>query len=92
MLWESNNFGTNFPGSGVAAKLVNQLLVGVHAQVASEAISLAEDLGLTDVNALLQLLNSAWGNSVMLQVITLSHRTHTHYIVVSNNHAIDFFA
>lgn len=52
----------------MAAKLVNQLLVGVHAQAASEALALAEDLGLTNVEGLLQLLNSAWGNSVMLQV------------------------
>lgn len=47
---------------------MNQLLVGVHAQAASEALSLAEDLGVQNMEALLQLLNSAWGNSVILQV------------------------
>ena len=33
-------------GSGMAAKLVNQALVCVHAQAAAEAIYLAEDMGL----------------------------------------------
>jgi 3-hydroxyisobutyrate dehydrogenase-like beta-hydroxyacid dehydrogenase len=32
-------------GCGMAAKLVNQALVGVHAQAACEALSLAQSLG-----------------------------------------------
>lgn len=54
-------------GAGTAAKLVNQMLVGIHTVAAAEAVSLAQALGVTDVRPLLELLDRSWGNSVMLQ-------------------------
>ena len=67
-------------GAGTAAKLVNQLLVGVHATGASEALALAKALGLelsADDSAaagggyarppLLELLSRSWGDSKVLQ-------------------------
>lgn len=55
------------PGAGTAAKLANQLLVGVHAVAAAEALALASRLGLTDVAALCELLENSYGNSRILQ-------------------------
>ena len=55
-------------GTGTAAKLVNQLLVGVHATAAAEALSFAEslDLNLNEENMLLPLLQESWGSSKVL--------------------------
>lgn len=49
-------------GTGMAAKIINQLLVGVHAQAACEALALAEKMKL-DVFLLQQMLGSSWGQS-----------------------------
>lgn len=53
------------PGAGTAAKLVNQLLVGVHAQAACEALLLAGRSGL-DLDRLVPVLMESWGASRML--------------------------
>jgi 3-hydroxyisobutyrate dehydrogenase-like beta-hydroxyacid dehydrogenase len=53
----------------MAAKLVNQALVGIHAQAACEALKLAERLELTDTKALRDLLNSSWGQSKVLDLV-----------------------
>ncbi|KAM3569975.1 hypothetical protein VYU27_007945 [Nannochloropsis oceanica] len=54
-------------GAGTAAKLINQLLTGVHIQAAAEAYALSKKLGISDTAALLHLLSKSWGNSTMLQ-------------------------
>ena len=51
------------PGAGMAAKIVNQALVGMHAQAACEALALAEGMGLADVELLNRLLGASWGQS-----------------------------
>lgn len=56
-------------GSGMAAKLVNQALVGIHAQAACEAIRLADRLGLKDMANLQDLLSSSWGQSKVLELV-----------------------
>lgn len=53
----------------MAAKLVNQALVGVHAQAAVEAITIAQSMGLTDVAKLKQLLSTSWGQSKVLDLV-----------------------
>ena len=55
-------------GTGTAAKLVNQLLVGIHATAAAEALSFAEslNLNLNAENMLLPLLKESWGSSKVL--------------------------
>eukprot|EP01031_Cornospumella_fuschlensis_P039893 gene39893-48578_t len=50
-------------GAGMAAKLVNQALVGMHAQAAVEAYQLAKTWGLEDVAQLRELLQASWGHS-----------------------------
>lgn len=52
-------------GTGTAAKLVNQLLVGIHATASSEALALAKalDLDLGPDSKLLPLLAESWGQS-----------------------------
>ena len=56
-------------GNGMAAKLVNQTLVGIHAQAASEAIALADELGLKDETKQLQaMLSNSWGQSKILEL------------------------
>lgn len=51
------------PGAGMAAKIVNQALVGMHAQAACEALALAEKMGITDMELLNRLLAASWGQS-----------------------------
>jgi 3-hydroxyisobutyrate dehydrogenase-like beta-hydroxyacid dehydrogenase len=55
-------------GTGTAAKLVNQLLVGIHATAAAEAFSLADSLNLDlkKSGSLLPLLEKSWGCSKVL--------------------------
>ena len=53
-------------GSGTATKLVNQLLVGIHATASAEAFQLGKKLGITDVGKLLGVLNQSWGQSRIL--------------------------
>lgn len=52
-------------GAGTAAKLVNQLLVGVHTLASCEALWLAERAGL-DLKQVAEVLSGAWGASRML--------------------------
>ena len=52
-------------GSGTAAKLVNQLLVGVHKVAAAEAMLLAANSG-ADPALVFELVNSGWGQSFIL--------------------------
>ena len=54
-------------GAGTAAKLVNQLLVGVHSLAASEALVLAKELGLKDLNVLNDLIRDSWGYSKIFE-------------------------
>lgn len=57
-------------GSGAAAKLINQLLTAANAHAATEALALAQAMGLDSPEAmgrLLELLERSWGNSLMLQ-------------------------
>jgi len=53
-------------GAGTAAKLANQLLVGVHTLAAGEALLLAERLGV-DGEKLIHVLQRSWGQSRMLE-------------------------
>eukprot|EP01034_Spumella_vulgaris_P034657 gene34657-42746_t len=55
-------------GSGTAAKLINQTLVGIHMQAAVEALYLAEQMGITDISQLKDLLNISWGQSKILDL------------------------
>jgi hypothetical protein len=61
------------PGSGMAAKLVNNALVTAHAQCAAEALLMAERLDLLDENEriknLFEMLKSSWGQSKVLELI-----------------------
>ena len=52
-------------GSGTAAKLVNQLLVGVHMVAAAEAMLLGAKSG-ADPALVFELVSSGWGQSFML--------------------------
>jgi 3-hydroxyisobutyrate dehydrogenase-like beta-hydroxyacid dehydrogenase len=52
-------------GQGEVVKLVNQLLVAVHTQVAGEAMALAMKAG-ADPEQVLEILSSSWGMSAML--------------------------
>ena len=56
-------------GAGTAAKLVNQLLVGIHATASSEALALAKalDLDLGPNGKLVPLLAKSWGQSRVLE-------------------------
>jgi 3-hydroxyisobutyrate dehydrogenase-like beta-hydroxyacid dehydrogenase len=53
-------------GAGTAAKLANQLLVGVHSIACAEALALAQGLGV-DGEKLLQVLQRSWGQSRVLE-------------------------
>jgi 3-hydroxyisobutyrate dehydrogenase-like beta-hydroxyacid dehydrogenase len=53
-------------GAGTAAKLANQLLVGVHTIACAEALALAQGLGV-DGEKLLQVLQRSWGQSRVLE-------------------------
>ena len=58
-------------GSGMAAKLINQALVGVHALAASEAIYMAESFGIDSVeniSTLKEMLHASWGQSKVLEL------------------------
>ena len=52
-------------GAGAAAKLVNQLLVGIHKVAAAEAMLLAAKSG-ADPALVFELVNSGWGQSFIL--------------------------
>ena len=52
-------------GAGTAAKLVNQLLVGIHKVAAAEAMLLAAKSG-ADPQLVFELVNSGWGQSFIL--------------------------
>ncbi|KAL3132463.1 hypothetical protein ABBQ32_009016 [Trebouxia sp. C0010 RCD-2024] len=54
-------------GAGTAAKLVNQLLVGVHSMAACEAMLLAEKLGVQDQQTLQDILTWSFGCSKVLE-------------------------
>lgn len=56
-------------GCGMAAKLVNQALVGIHAQAACEAIKIAYSMQLTDISKLRALLCNSWGQSKVLDLV-----------------------
>jgi len=53
-------------GAGTAMKLINQLLVSVHACAAGEAFLLAEKAGL-DIQAAADLLGVSWGGSTIIE-------------------------
>lgn len=57
----------------MAAKLINQALVGVHCQTAVEVILLGEKFGLlndrTGIETLQNLLKASWGQSKILELI-----------------------
>ena len=52
-------------GSGTVAKLVNQLLVGIHSVAAAEAMMLGAKAG-ADPATIFEVVNSGWGQSFML--------------------------
>lgn len=54
-------------GAGTAAKLVNQLLVGVHSMAACEAMLLADKLGIKNQQALQEVLATSLGCSEVLK-------------------------
>jgi len=60
-------------GSGMAAKIINQLLVGVHAQAACEALALAEKMSL-EVPLLQEMLASSWGQSRVLELVLADYQ------------------
>lgn len=53
-------------GSGSSVKLINQLMVGIHTQAVSEALSLAEQFGL-DLPQLFSILNTSFAQSKILE-------------------------
>jgi 3-hydroxyisobutyrate dehydrogenase/2-hydroxy-3-oxopropionate reductase len=53
-------------GAGTAMKLINQLLVSVHAAAAAEAFSLANSAGV-DIDVAVEILKVAWGQSRMVE-------------------------
>lgn len=56
-------------GNGMGAKLINQALVSIHAVAASEAIVLAETMGLgLQTPKLLDMLKESWGQSKILEL------------------------
>jgi 3-hydroxyisobutyrate dehydrogenase-like beta-hydroxyacid dehydrogenase len=59
----------------MAAKLINQALVGIHAQAAVEALRLAEKLELKDTKLLQELLNHSWGQSRLLDLTMTDYHT-----------------
>ena len=61
------------PGMGMAAKLVNQALVGMHVQATCEALTLAERLGLTDIALLSTMLATSWGQSRLQGIMMLDY-------------------
>ena len=53
-------------GSGAVAKLINQLLVGIHSVAAAEALLLGAKAG-ADPTMVFEVVNSGWGQSFMLE-------------------------
>jgi hypothetical protein len=54
-------------------KIINQLLVGVHAQAACEALALAEKMSL-EVPLLQEMLASSWGQSRVLELVLADYQ------------------
>lgn len=54
-------------GCGTAAKLVNQLLVGLHSVAACEGLRFAQAMNITDFKQLAHLLFNSWGDSRILR-------------------------
>lgn len=50
----------------MSAKLINQMLVTVHAQAACEALRLAELYNMSSIEQLQAMLDVSWGNSRMI--------------------------
>eukprot|EP01035_Chromulina_nebulosa_P021069 gene21069-27299_t len=61
--YSNNIFHFGPVGSGMAAKLVNQALVSMHAAAASEAIYLSKRFGLNDTKLVAEMLRESWGQS-----------------------------
>lgn len=66
--YSANIFHFGDSGSGMAAKLINQALVGMHAQAACEALLLAEKFHLENTDVLLNMLKTSWGQSKLLEL------------------------
>lgn len=67
-LYGSNIFHFGDVGTGMAAKLVNQALVAMHAQAASEAVCLSSKFGIKDTELLQNMLRTSWGQSKVLDL------------------------
>ena len=67
-LYAHNVFHFGETGTGMAAKLINQALVGVHAQAACEALLMAERFNIKGTNILLEMLQTSWGQSKLLEL------------------------
>lgn len=67
-LYGTNLFHFGDVGAGMAAKLVNQALVAMHAAAAADAVLLAKQFGLEDLQSLQALLKSSWGQSKILDL------------------------
>jgi 3-hydroxyisobutyrate dehydrogenase len=67
-LYSSNIFHFGGVGRGMAAKLVNQALVVMHAAAAADALHLASQFELDDLGSLKALLASSWGQSKILDL------------------------
>lgn len=68
-LFSSKIFHFGPVGAGMAAKLVNQALVGIHAQAASEALTLAKQFGIKDTQLLADMLKNSWGQSKVAELV-----------------------
>lgn len=62
----SNVYYTGTSGSGSAVKLINQLMVGIHTQAVSEALSLGEQAQL-DTDLLYHILNNSFAQSRIME-------------------------
>lgn len=56
-------------GTGAAAKLINQTLVGIHALAACEALRMAKHWNLQEIELLKQMLSISWGQSKVLDLV-----------------------
>jgi 3-hydroxyisobutyrate dehydrogenase len=72
-LYSKNIFHFGDVGTGMAAKLINQALVGVHAQAACEVLFLAEEMGINNTETLREMLGTAWGQSKILDLTMMDY-------------------